>query len=106
MKSGARDGGNHLERLTKQSTYKVNQMATVNHKRSKSSSTKPAPKARLVRLANTAEKSRDKAAARDLRRLHTAIARALDHITRGFDRRYLEPIADQISRIAAEVAHG
>jgi hypothetical protein len=60
----------------------------------------------LCRAITTLErfeaKSRDRAAARDLKRVATACHRALSHITGGFDRKYIQPKANRWAAAIAE----
>jgi len=56
----------------------------------------------LERLALAAEKSRDRALARDLRRVQTACSRARDNITGGFECGHIEPIVGEITRLRAQ----
>jgi len=67
----------------------------------------------LGRLAEAADARGDKASARELRRCQTAASRALDNITGGFERAYIEPLAEkwaQAERDAGlrvkEISHG
>jgi hypothetical protein len=59
----------------------------------------------LDRLAEVADDSGDKASARDLRRCRSAAQRALDDITGGYERAYIEPLAEQWAQAEQEVAH-